>query len=117
MASLYDEALAASPLTPVVLPRGSAGNFSKYVAYLPAGVDRAALKRVLREEYGVALSGEVYELPLHRQPVFEPWADDEPLPGAEEICARHVCLPVSAVLRDDQVAAVVGALAGALDRV
>ena len=36
-------------------------------------------------------------MPLHLQPVFEPWAEG-PLPGAEELCARHVCLPVSAVM-------------------
>ena len=117
VAALYDEALVGSPLRPLAIPEGGSGNFYKYVAYLPEDVDRAVLKRVLRDEYGVALSGEVYELPLHRQPVFEPWADDEPLPGADEICARHVCLPVSAVLRDDQVAMVADALAGALDRV
>ena len=59
------------------------------------------LKKRLREEYGVALSGEVYEVPLHLQPVFQPWADG-PLPGAEEICARHVCLPISAVMTTER---------------
>ena len=83
-------------------PRRRACNYYKYVAFLPDGVDRAALKQLLREEYGVGLSGEVYDTPLHRQPVFEPWADG-PLPGAEELCARHVCLPVSAVMTDDDV--------------
>jgi perosamine synthetase len=117
VAALYDDALAGSPVRPLAIPEGVSSNFYKYVAYLPEDVDRAVLKRVLRDEYGVALSGEVYELPLHRQPVFEPWADDEPLPGADQICARHVCLPVSAVLRDDQVTVVANALAGALDRV
>jgi len=117
VAALYDEALAASPLRPLAIPADGASNFYKYVAWLPDGVDRARLKTVLRNEYGVALSGEVYELPLHRQPVFEPWSDEATLPGADEICARHVCLPVSAVLRDDQVEMVANALAGALDRV
>ena len=55
----------------------------------------------MREEYDVGLSGEVYEAPLHLQPVFEPWAAG-PLPGAEELCARHVCLPVSAVMTTAQ---------------
>lgn len=117
VAALYDEALAGSPLRPLAVPEGAEPNFYKYVAYLPEGVDRTALKQLLRTSYGVALSGEVYELPLHRQPVFERFADDEPLPGADEICARHVCLPISAALRDDQVATVANALAGALDRV
>jgi dTDP-4-amino-4,6-dideoxygalactose transaminase len=116
VAALYDEALAGSPITPVRLAPEVASNVYKYVAYLPEGVDRAALGQRLRDDYGVALAGRVYELPLHRQPVFARWVDEEALPGADEICARHVCLPVSAVLRDDQVALVAGALAGALDR-
>jgi len=49
----------------------------------------------------VGLSGEVYDTPLHLQPVFEPWADG-PLPGAEQLCASHVCLPISAVLTEEQ---------------
>jgi dTDP-4-amino-4,6-dideoxygalactose transaminase len=114
VARLYDEGLAGLPLTPVAVPADAASNFYKYVAYLPEGVDRTELKRTLREQHGVGLSGEVYELPLHRQPVFAPWAGEEPLPGAEEICARHVCLPVSAVLGQDQVELVLAALARAL---
>jgi dTDP-4-amino-4,6-dideoxygalactose transaminase len=42
--------------------------------------------------------------------VFEPWADG-PLPGAEELCSRHVCLPVSAVMTTDQADRVCEALA------
>ena len=115
VAALYDQGLDGLTLTPVIVPANARSNFYKYVAFLPEGVDRAALKRTLREEHGVGLSGEVYELPLHRQPVFAPWAGEEPLPGAEEICARHVCLPVSAVMTQDQVDLVVAALASALE--
>ena len=32
------------------------------------------------------------------------------MPGAEELCARHICLPVSAVMTDEQVELVVRAL-------
>ena len=67
----------------------------------------------LRSEYGVGLSGEVYELPLHQQPVFAPWVDG-PLPEAEQICASHICLPVSAVLTDEQAEIVVESLRSVL---
>jgi perosamine synthetase len=117
VARRYDQGLERLPLTPVAAPVEGSSNFYKYVAYLPEGVDRPAFKKILREQYGVGLSGEVYELPLHRQPVFAPWAGDESLPGAVEICARHVCLPVSAVLTQDQVDLVLTALARALDQV
>jgi perosamine synthetase len=101
IAAGYDAALPGLGLTPVTIPPGAVTNYYKYIAYLPDGVDRGVLKKRLREEYDVALSGEVYEVPLHLQPVFAPWADG-PLPGAEELCARHVCLPVSAVMTPQQ---------------
>ncbi len=109
VAARYDAALAGSSVRPLKIPHNSLCNYYKYVAYLPEGADRAVVKKRLREEYGVALSGEVYETPLHLQPVFAPWSNG-PLPGAEELCARHVCLPVSAVMTDDQVDLVVDSL-------
>ncbi|HEX2383220.1 MAG TPA: DegT/DnrJ/EryC1/StrS family aminotransferase [Acidimicrobiales bacterium] len=115
IAKIYDDGLAEVPLTPLAIPSDAVGNYYKYVAFLPDGVDRAELKRLLREEYGIGLSGEVYELPLHAQPVFAPWVD-RPLPGAEKLCASHICLPVSAVMTDEQAAHVVASLRSALDR-
>jgi dTDP-4-amino-4,6-dideoxygalactose transaminase len=67
-------------------------NHYKYVVLLPPGTDRAAVKRRARAA-GVCLSGEVYETPLHRQPVFANLPHG-PLPVSEDICARHICLPV-----------------------
>ena len=102
-------------MTPLTIPDTARCNFYKYIAFLPDGVDRAELKQLLRNDYGVGLSGEVYDTPLHLQPVFEPWADG-PLPGAEELCARHVCLPVSAVMTDDDVDIVIDSVRSALER-
>jgi perosamine synthetase len=109
VARIYDELLPATGITPLAMPAGVASNYYKYIAMPPAGVDRAALKKVLRERYDIGLSGEVYEAPCHKQPVFERWAT-EPLPIAEELCARHICLPVSAVMTDDDARSVVQAL-------
>ena len=115
IAKVYDEGLAELPLTPLEIPAEASCNYYKYVAYLPDGIDRAELKKTLRSEHGVALSGEVYELPLHLQPVFEPWAKG-PLPGAERICASHICLPISALLTEEQAEHVIVSLRSALDR-
>jgi len=94
VARLYDEALAGiGGITPVLAPEGSEPNYYKYLALLDEGIDRAEVKKVLREEHGVGLSGEVYASPLHRQPVFAGLADG-PLPVSEDLCARHICLPV-----------------------
>jgi dTDP-4-amino-4,6-dideoxygalactose transaminase len=115
VAARYDEALKHSAVEPLVVPETSRCNYYKYVVFLPEGVNRAELKQLLRDEYGVGLSGEVYDTPLHQQTVFLPWANGR-LAGAEELCARHVCLPVSAVMTDDDVDVVVSSLNEALGR-
>jgi perosamine synthetase len=113
IAARYGQLLADSPLRPLEIPSNSTCNYYKYIAFLPDGVDRAELKQRLRSEYQVALSGEVYEAPLHLQSVFAPYADG-PLPGAEELCARHVCLPVSAIMTEEQADLVVESVHAAL---
>jgi perosamine synthetase len=115
VAGIYNALLGGSAISPLTVPEGSRCNYYKYVAFLPEGVDRAALKKTLREEYDVGLSGEVYDTPLHQQPVFAPYAD-RPLPGAEQIGARHICLPVSAIMTDEQAEYVVDSLHAALNR-
>src|SRR4051794_6724436 len=115
MAKIYDEGLSDLPLTPLAIPADAGCNYYKYVPFLPEGVDRAELKQTLRSEHGVGLSGEVYELPLHKQPVFEPWVDG-PLPRAEQLCANHICLPISAVLSEEQAEHVIVSLRAVLGR-
>jgi dTDP-4-amino-4,6-dideoxygalactose transaminase len=68
-------------------------NYYKYVFVLRERRDRPALKRHLKERFGVSLAGEVYETPLHVQPVFRPYASSALL-AAEDLCARHICLPI-----------------------
>src|SRR5262245_61239552 len=88
LAAGYDDALGDLGFGLVGMADEARSNYYKYIAYLPDGIDRSVLKKRLREEHDVSLSGEVYEVPLHLQPVFERWAEG-PLPGAEELCARH----------------------------
>lgn len=107
---LYDAGLAAAPgLTPLARPAGCVTNYYKYVVLLADGLDRALVKKECRERYGVALSGEVYELPLHHQPVLSDLACGA-LPNAEDVCARHVCLPVHSDMSDDEAAYVVSSV-------
>lgn len=109
VAGIYDRLLPGTGIEPLAVPANSTCNYYKYIAMPPRGVDRAALKKTLRENYDVGLSGEVYEAPCHLQPVFGPQAQGT-LPVAEELCARHICLPVSAVMSDDDTEYVVSSL-------
>jgi perosamine synthetase len=119
VAARYDDALAGlDGLSALGEPDGCRGNVYKYIALLPPGADRARFKQELAESYDVRLAGEVYDLPLHRQPVLAEFAGAS-LPVAEQMCARHVCLPVHSDMQDDEidqvltaVTAVYGAWAG-----
>jgi dTDP-4-amino-4,6-dideoxygalactose transaminase len=120
VAARYDEALAGlEGLDPLSEPPGCRTNYYKYIAVLPPGADRAGFRRKLADDHQVRLAGEVYDLPLHRQPVFAEFAGP-PLPVAEDLCARHICLPVHSDMTADEVdqvisavSAVYGALAAA----
>ena len=113
IAKIYDRGLGSIGVTPLPMPAAVSSNYYKYIAMPPVGVDRIALKKRLRETFDVGLSGEVYEAPCHLQPVFGP-LEAGTLPVAEELCARHICLPVSAVMTDDDAAYVVDSLGKAL---
>lgn len=116
VARAYDRALDRSKwFTPQVEPSRSRSNYYKYVAFPRQAIDRAALKLALREHFGFGLAGEVYELPCHRQPVFEQYSD-RPLPAAERACASHICLPMSARITVEEAEAVVAALESAVSK-
>ena len=97
IAALYDRGLDDVPgVTALRLAPQVHSNYYKYVAFLEPGVDRPALKKRMKEEFDVGLSGEVYELPVHLQPVVE--ARQGPgrgrFPVSEDLCARQICLPL-----------------------
>jgi len=110
IAAIYDAGLAGmASLRPLAVPEGGVSSYYKYIAVLRERVDRSALKETLRRDHGVSLSGEVYEAPLQRQPVFERYSRG-PLPVSEEVCARHLCLPIYASMTQEQAWQVVDAL-------
>jgi perosamine synthetase len=110
VAARYSAALADLPgLAALAEPPGCRSNFYKYIAALPAGCDRARFKKELADLHQVRLAGEVYDVPLHQQPVFESSAGPA-LPVAEDLCARHVCLPVHSDMTDDEVGQVITAV-------
>jgi perosamine synthetase len=106
-AAHYDEGLAdLDGIEPLVVPPQCRSNYYKYVALLAPGLDRSEIKRDLRERHAVGLSGEVYARPLHREPVFGGWAAGS-FPVADDVCARHVCLPLHSDMSDDEAASVI----------
>jgi perosamine synthetase len=84
-------------------------NYYKYIVLPRRPIDRAVVKQRLRETYGVICGGEVYEEPIQRQPVFKALAT-RPLPISEDVCARHLCLPMFSGIAESQVEQVVEAV-------
>ena len=114
IAAIYDHALAGfQNLKAVKVPRDGVSNYYKYMAVLNEHCDRKALKTELRERHGVSLSGEVYEEPLHKQPVFERYAA-RALPVAEDYCARQICLPIYSGMEETEADQVIQALAAVI---
>ncbi|HVT57337.1 MAG TPA: DegT/DnrJ/EryC1/StrS family aminotransferase [Thermoanaerobaculia bacterium] len=132
IAAIYDEGLrGCRNLRPLRVPAGGVCNYYKYIAIIGgsggsggsgaggasgasgagggARPDRPALKKELKERHGVSLAGEVYELGLHQQPVFREFAA-APLPVADDLCARHVCLPLFSGMEESDARHVLAAL-------
>lgn len=114
IAALYDAAIdEIAGVERILVPPGDVNNYYKYVVLPRPGVDRSSLRKELKERHGVGLAGEVYEAPLHQQPVFEQHAGGA-LPVAEDLCARHICLPVHSDMTDQEADHVLTALSAAL---
>ena len=113
VAKIYDTELKkVDNVTPITIPSNVESNYYKYVALLDNGLDRTAIKKDLKEKYGVGLSGEVYELPCHLQPIFKAMHGfkEGDFPVAEDVCKRQICLPVFATMTEEQANYVIDSL-------
>lgn len=112
IARRYTQALDGVPKIRPLLPPHQPTSWYKYVLLLDSDVDRAALRREL-DRLGVQLAGEIYEMPLHHQPVFAELPAGR-YPVAELVCARHICLPVHTRMAGEDVDFVAAALTAAM---
>jgi len=111
IAKIYDRELEkTSKVTAVKIPSSVKSSYYKYAAILDKGIDRTSLKKELKEKHEVSLSGEVYELPCHLQPIFNGLGNEGDFPVAEDLCQRQICLPVSAVMTEDEAVYVIDSL-------
>jgi dTDP-4-amino-4,6-dideoxygalactose transaminase len=101
LARLYDRLLGpVESIRILKTPRQVRHNYYKYVAFLD-GQDREALQARMKDEFGVGLSGYVYEIPLHKQPIFKRYSPNS-LPVSEKLCATHICLPLYPSLKNEE---------------
>ena len=121
-AEYYDEALRdIEGAKPLQLPEGLDSTYYKYVLYLEPGYSREKLKKLMKEEYKVSLTGEVYDVLCNQEPVWKanPGAAlnaEDIFQGGAEIAACHICLPLYPGLTQEELAHVVASLKAALPR-
>ncbi|HAB29602.1 MAG TPA: DegT/DnrJ/EryC1/StrS family aminotransferase [Gemmatimonadetes bacterium] len=97
----YDELLAEIEDVTIVHQEGhDSYNGFKYMIVLPDH-ERVKVHQELGS-MGVSPSGYIYEIPLHKLPVF-PESNDLSLPKTEFVCRQHLCLPVFVGMSDEQV--------------
>lgn len=73
----------------------------KLMVRLPPEKKAEDIKQALAAE-GVLLGGTVYELPCHRQPVFEGICADDTYPVADYWCPNHICPPLTSGVSEEQ---------------
>lgn len=113
IAKIYDEGLKeVESISPVKISLEVKSNYYKYVAVLKEGIDRTSFKKKMKEKYSVSLSGEVYELPCHLQPIFKDryrFKGGE-FPKSEDLCRRHICPPIFVGMTGEQAKYVIKSL-------
>jgi dTDP-4-amino-4,6-dideoxygalactose transaminase len=116
IAERYFEALSAIPELGVARPPAAQiCGYYKVIALLPRGIDRDEFKARMKKKFGVSLGGEVYAIPCHAQPVFQAYTPRRPLSTADDICARHICLPIYPFMTEAEQQLVLHALKDTLD--
>ena len=78
------------------------GESSYYKQIVRFSDDRTKLKEYCKSK-GVGLTGEVYPIPIHRQPVYNRLWDHHRFPIAEEYCNTHICPPNYPELTEEEV--------------
>ena len=115
IAALYNDGLRdCRNLRPLEIPIKGVCNYYKYIVVPTEKLDRKAIKKRLRESHGISLAGEVYEAPLHKQPIFEKYGSSH-LPVSEDLCARHICLPIFSGMEETQAHRVIRGLKEVLE--
>lgn len=106
----YRAALHGPALALPAIDAGSRVSGHKCIAMLAPGINRTALRNAVADA-GVQLGRGVYELPLHRQPVFAHLNVARGFWLAHDFADRHICLPLWRHMDDVTVGRVVEAVA------
>ena len=121
IALIYDQKLENFDLLKKMhIPSNINSSYYKYITFLPEVFDRARVKSLLKDNYGIELPGEVYSHPCHSQPVFHNHPDliqndkDDIFPNTENVCNTQLCLPIYPGLKSEEINYVVDSIKNVL---
>jgi len=76
-----------------VIKQKGKGICANYKAIVITPMDGAWLKKYCKER-GISLTGEVYRIPVHQQPLYKEQFSSVNLPNTDYYCKHHVCPPL-----------------------
>ena len=76
-----------------VIKQKGKGVCANYKAIVITPMDGAWLKKYCKER-GISLTGEVYRIPVHQQPLYKEQFSSVNLPNTDYYCKHHVCPPL-----------------------
>lgn len=114
IATVYTKELKDFCNLKLILPTGK-GSWYKYIVMLPDNVSRKMIKEKMAQ-MGIKLPGEIYETPLHHQPVLKKYYRGKIFPKAELACMQHLCLPIYYGLSEKEVNYILNSLKALLTK-
>ena len=73
--------------------RQDEGYCSYYKCIIKTKINRVSLREYCKKR-GVSLTGEVYAIPVHCQPLYKDVFKNESFPVTEKVCKHHICPPL-----------------------
>ena len=92
IAKIYDKELSGIKNIDLIKPSDNEGhNYFKYIILLKNKKRETVHKYLVKNS--ISPSGYVYEIPLHKQPIFKKYNKIK-LVNSEKYCSKHFCLPI-----------------------
>jgi len=115
IASIYNRELKKIGLTPHIINDDVFCNYYKYIVDIDPSLNKNRLKELLAEK-NITLSGGVYEVPCHKQPVFQ-HITMESLEVASYFCDNHICLPIYNSMIESEINYIISSLKSVLEAI
>jgi dTDP-4-amino-4,6-dideoxygalactose transaminase len=109
-ARIYDSLLdGAIGLNLVKINASIRSSYYKYIVFLDPSIKRSEVKKIMKDKYGIMMTGEVYSDLCHSQPVFSSHSESvnpvgsQSFFGAKFVSERQICPPLYPGLTDDEI--------------